>query len=184
MTYLVIAAGAIGFGVCLYYWRSGMIRVSDDKSLTLFPHKLTMNADGGGRVRTLTFYGVNASAKNAQIRSAIITSAITETSLSVDIEARRAGGGRAASAASRLISVPPGAAGLSVPPGARIMLIAKFNWPLGLSPDDFITGWGSFSLVVEDEAHRYELAFTEKQLKVFFPGARNIQATTNIAASQ
>ncbi|ACK52076.1 hypothetical protein Msil_3168 [Methylocella silvestris BL2] len=184
MIYLAILAGSIGVGSYLYYRRSGPLRADGEKPLTLFPDKLTMNVEGGSHVRSLTFYGVNASAKHVQIKCAIITSALTETSLPLEIETRPVVGDPVASASSKLVSASwAGAASSPIPPGARIVLIAKFNAPLGLTFEDFIDAWGQFMLDIEDESHRYELAFTEKHLAVFLSGARRLEAITKVAAS-
>jgi hypothetical protein len=129
-------------------------------------YNLTMEGGplSGRNVFALRFRGSNTSQKEVQLKRANIVSALKGSDLPLEIEAE-----------GEIIPIEQAAL---IPPGAPIVLIAKFGPPdpnaagkiLGLEPKIFLEAWRQFSLNIEDDTRKYRLSFNEAHITAFFPG--------------
>jgi hypothetical protein len=129
-------------------------------------YNLTMEGGplSGRNVFALMFRGSNTSQKEVQLKRANIVSALKGSDLSLEIEAE-----------GEIIPIEQAAL---IPPGAPIVLVAKFGPPdpnapgkiLGLESKYFLEVWRQFYLNVEDDTRKYRLSFNEGHIAAFFPG--------------
>jgi hypothetical protein len=135
--------------------------VQEDGPLVWFSNLELEGGMHGRNVFSLRFRGTNRSQKEVNLKDADITSAINGARLPLEIIAVDHEG--------KSEIVPLDKVQL-IPPGAPVVLVAKFNLPDGLEPKLFLERWRQFFFNAVDDSRKYRIPYNEGSLMPFFPG--------------